>query len=264
VSARRKRRDTAAAPKAEGAGGMRWLLTYSDMITLLLCFFIIMYALSSVQKYKYEALVQALRAAFNGKQITVTKIQDHKRAPEKLHTQATINPSLRDEKLYRQLKAAIAAMHDQGKIVLYRLPYGIDMVFLQGILFQEGRASLNAAADHPLTVIGNIIERVPNALVIQGFTDSLPIDTPEYHSNWDLSAVRAARVADYWTAAGISPHRMMLEGFGQWSPFASNSTPAGRAQNRAVSVVILNHALTLRDTAIGSPTSLFLEGSTPR
>ena len=253
-----KKRGGAAEPKSEGAGGMRWLLTYSDMITLLLCFFIIMYSLSSIQKYKYEALVQALRSAFNGKQITVTKIHKNKKAPFKLHTQAALNTGAPDNKLYRELKRAIAEDREQGRIVLYRLPYGIDMVFLKGILFRNGSASLNAGALKPLTTIGRIIAGVDNDLVIQGYTDSLPISTAEYHSNWDLSAMRAARVADYWMGTKVTPTRMMLEGFGQWSPFATNETSAGRAQNRAVSVVILNHPLSLTKTAIGSPSTQFL------
>jgi hypothetical protein len=65
-------------------------------------------------------------------------------------------------------------------------------------------------------------------------------------------------VADYWMGTKVTPTRMMLEGFGQWSPFATNETSAGRAQNRAVSVVILNHPLSLTKTAIGSPSTQFL------
>ena len=248
----------------ESAGGMRWLLTYSDMITLLLAFFIILYALSSIQKQRYEALVQALKAAFNGHQITVTKVHKYKRAPEPLHTEAATHTGSPEQKLYRELKAVIAQDHQQNEIVISQLPYGVDLVFLNGILFQEGRATLDAQAQQPLHDIGQVIRSVPNDLIIQGYTDDLPIDTPTYHSNWDLSAMRAARVADYWMGIGVSPTRMMLEGFGQWSPFASNATPLGRAQNRAVSVVILNHPLTLRNTAVGSPSTTFLQTPTGR
>jgi chemotaxis protein MotB len=259
-----RRRKEVEEHHSEGAGGMRWLLTYADMITLLLAFFIILYALSSVQKNRYEALVQALRSAFNGHQVTVTKVHKHKRAPYPLHNQAANHTGSPSTRLYRELKAVIARDHVQNEVKLALLPYGIDLVFLNGILFQEGHASLDAQAQKPLHDIGQVISGVPNDLIIQGFTDSLPINTPEYHSNWDLSGMRAARVADYWMTHGISPHRMMLEGFGQWSPFATNNTVAGRAQNRAVSVVILNHPLSLRNTAVGSPSTLFLlNGSHP-
>jgi chemotaxis protein MotB len=243
--------------KLESAGGMRWLLTYSDMITLLLAFFIILYALSSIQKNRYEALVQALRAAFNGHQITVTKVHRYKRAPEPLHTQAALHTGSPD-RLYRELEAVVRRDHVQNEIQVSKLPYGVDIVFLNGILFAEGHATLGPQAMRPLHDIGQVLEAVPNDFIIQGYTDSLPIDTPVYHSNWDLSAMRAARVADYWMALGIRPQRMMLEGFGQWSPFASNATPQGRALNRAVSVVILSHPLSLRNTAVGSPAPFFL------
>jgi chemotaxis protein MotB len=251
-------------PKMESAGGMRWLLTYSDMITLLLAFFIILYALSNIQKNKYEALVQALRAAFNGHQITVTKVQTHKRAPYPLHNQAHQNTgTTQADKLYNELQNILQKDGVANEITITKLPYGVNMIFLNGILFQEGQADLDAQALKPLTDIGQVLQAIPNAIVIQGYADDLPINTPVYHSNWDLSAMRAARVADYWMSKGIAPTRMMLEGFGQWSPFASNATEAGRAQNRAVSVVVLNENFVLRNTTVGSPSALPQPASAP-
>ena len=250
--------------KMESAGGMRWLLTYSDMITLLLAFFIILYALSNIQKNKYEALVQALRAAFNGHQITVTKVHLHKRAPYPLHNQAHKNTGTTEaDKLYNELENVLKQDGLANEVTVAKLPYGVNMIFLNGILFQEGHASLDAQALKPLTDIGRVLHAIPNAIVIQGYADDLPINTPVYHSNWDLSAMRAARVADYWMNQGIDPKRMMLEGFGQWSPFASNATEAGRAQNRAVSVVVLNKNFILRNTTVGSPSALPESSASP-
>lgn len=237
--------------RLESAGGQRWLLTYSDMITLLLAFFIILFALSTIQQQRYQALVQALRAAFNGHQVMITRVQTHQRLPYPLH-----DTSPQEDRIYHALERVIAQDHLAGSVELAKLPYGVNLVFLNGILFAEGHATLDAAAQQPLHDIGQIIAGIPNAIVVQGYTDALPIATPTYHSNWDLSAMRAARVADAWMAQGVDPHRIMLEGFGQWSPFASNATAAGRAQNRAVSVVILNTSLRLSHITVGAPHAL--------
>lgn len=249
----------------ESAGGMRWLLTYADMITLLLAFFIILYSLSNLQKTRYQALVHALHAAFNGRQVSVTQLHVQKHAPYAIkypHSQSTPPPAssipMQQLKppthLVQELKSVIAQDHLQESVKLSVLPYGVNLVFLNGILFAEGHASIDSKGIKPLHDIGAILSKIPNAVVVQGYTDNLPIDTSVYHSNWDLSAMRAARVADTWMNMGISPIRMTLEGFGQWSPFQSNSTQVGRALNRSVSVVILDQPLRLKDTVIGSPT----------
>lgn len=260
-------------PKNDAAGMMRWLLTYADMITLLLVYFIVLFSLSVVQKQKYEALVQALHAVLNGKGAMVTKVVANKKAPYPLHyahngkTQpksqsqnaATQNKNgtqgqqlVQEKNLYQQIQAAVDKNHLQQDIRVSMIPYGVQVVFLNGILFPNASSALQPEAIKALTVIGDVVAPIQNSLIVQGFTNSLKIDTPTYPSNWNLSVERAATVIDYWRRVySIAPTRFMAEGFGAWAPLASNNTTQGRAENRAAAVVVLNRAVNLRQVAFG-------------
>jgi chemotaxis protein MotB len=232
----------------EAAGMMRWLLTYSDMITLLLAFFIVLYALSAVNHQKYESLMRALRAVLHGKGVTSLKIKNPSRPP---YPPNSSTPTAQERKLlskaqlalYRELERVIHRDNLESSVHLDVLRQGIEVEFLNGVLFPLGSANLSPQAERILTDIAGPLRGKPNAVVVQGYTDDLPISTPEFLSNWDLSAVRAARVVDYWTRIGLDPRRFLIEGFGQYSPFAPNSTAAGRQKNRRADALILNRGV---------------------
>lgn len=215
---------------------MRWLLTYADMITLLLVFFIVLYALSVVNQDRYKSLMEALRAALTGQQVsTVGKThQTHAKFPPPSPIAST-----NQDFLLKKLQAVIRKDHLTARIQVYPVPQGVMVMILSGVLFNPGEARIQPSAVKVMGDLGRVLGAVPNPVVVQGFTDSTPIDTSEYHSNWDLSAMRAARVVDYWTGEGLSPTRFMLEGFGQYAPVATNATAAGRAKNRRVDVLVL-------------------------
>ena len=248
---RRRRGSGAGAGGHEGAGMMRWLLTYADMITLLLVFFIVLYALSKINEAKYKSLMDALRATLTGRSVS---------SVGKLHTQEKFNPpnpqpspdnnsgkppspspKSQESKLIQRLRAAVAKDHLQAQVTVAAVAQGVIVEITSGVLFPSGEAVIQPSAVRILTDVGQVLATVPNQVVVQGFTDSVPIDTSVYHSNWDLSAVRAARVVDFWAHEGLAPTRFLVEGFGQYSPFASNATAVGRAQNRRVDIVVLKN-----------------------
>ncbi len=250
------------AIKLESAGGMRWLLTYADMITLLLVFFIILFAMSSVKIQRYQALVEAIRQAFSGKKVMVHRVIHPKHAPypyqmPKDHNAPTpLKPKSsgqsNPDKLYQELEAVVVKHHLQSSVKLTRVTYGINIFFLNGVLFASASVHLSPVAQGILTDLASVLQTVPNALVVQGYADSLPIHTPQFHSNWDLSVMRSARVADYWMGAGIDPNRMIMEGFGKWYPLASNATVRGMAENRTVRIVVLSKRTSIRGVTLGT------------
>lgn len=227
----------------DGAGMMRWLLTYADMITLLLVFFIVLYALSKINEQRYKSLMQALRAALTGRSVS---------SVGHTHSLAKYNPpnpqpspdNNSEFRLLAALRQAVARDHLQGQISVAIVPQGVMVEIKSGVLFATGQATIEPRAARVLTDVGRVLSAVPNQVVVQGFTDDRPIDTAEFRSNWDLSAVRAARVVDFWVAQGLRPQRFLVEGFGQYSPTATNATPAGRALNRRVDVVVLKKPVT--------------------
>lgn len=248
--ARRRRRSGGQGGGGhEGAGMMRWLLTYADMITLLLVFFIVLYALSKINEAKYKSLMQALRATLTGRSVSTvgpTKSlakyppPNPRPAPDNVSEPVTRpQVSRAQEHLIARLRAAVAKDHLAAQITVAAVPQGVIVEITSGVLFPSGHATIQPAARRILTDVGHVLGAVGNQVVVQGFTDDVPIDTPRYPSNWDLSAARAARVVDFWTREGLRPGRFLVEGFGQYSPFATNATAAGRAQNRRVDIVVL-------------------------
>lgn len=236
--------------RPESAGMMRWLLTYADMITLLLIFFVILYALSRVNQHRYEVLIQAMRTALNGESVSAI----HKPPVHAAPYPATTRSPAASPALLERFRRLVAKDHLEASVAVYRVPLGVEVVFLNGILFPSARAALTPAALSPLRAVDGVLRAIPNQIVVQGYANSLPIHTPVYRSNWDLSSMRASRVADFWMARGVGPTRMLVEGFGQWYPVASDSTPAGLRANRSVSVLVLNRSVNLRDMVLGTPT----------
>lgn len=251
--ARRRRRHGAGGGEhgPEGAGMMRWLLTYADMITLLLVFFIVLYALSKVNEAKYKSLMQALRATLTGHSVSsvgkthsLAKFNPPNPQPSPDNNSgqppAPANRSTQDQ-LIARLRAAVKKDHLEARITVAAVPQGVIVEITSGVLFASGEARIQSGARPILTDVGKVLAVVPNQVVVQGFTDNIPIDTPVYRSNWDLSATRAARVVDFWAGQGLNPGRFLVEGFGQYSPFATNATAAGRAENRRVDIVVLKN-----------------------
>ncbi len=241
---------------------MRWLLTYADLVTLLLVFFIIMFAMSTVKTTRYEALVKALHASFHGKNITMRLVKVPQKAPYPYHQPSVANFPLppavnkqalqQEDQLYEELKADVDKNHLQNMIQLSKVKYGVNVFFLNGVLFASASAHVSGPAGTILGDLATVLKSVPNTIVVQGYADNQPIHTAEYHSNWDLSVMRAARVADYWMGKGVNPNRMMLEGYGQWYPLSSNATRAGMAQNRTVRAVVLNINTDIENLTLGT------------
>jgi chemotaxis protein MotB len=220
------------------------------MITLLLVFFILLASMSQLKLKQLAELMTAFRQVTQG----ASAASHHHarlsapatRAPGRAPSRPASRPSL-----YEQLKAIVERDHLGNLVELQQASYGVNLYFLPAAYFASGHASLSPSTQAVLKDLTPILARIPNTLVLQGYADKVPIDTQEYHSNWDLSGMRAARVADALMADGINPHRMIVEGYGRWHPIASNRTPQGEAANRTVRLVIVNRSLSYRSLAHG-------------
>ncbi len=254
----------------------RWLISYADFITLLFAFFVVMYALSSVNEGKYRVLSDSLVNAFDNpnKDIEPITISDSIKAPPDLmiNILSPINPNsparspilLKDnaqpeapgssdqasklmdknnlDKVYDRLSFALSKMIEQDLIKVNKNGDGIDVEINSSILFNSGSAMLQPQAIPVLTEIARIIKVFPNAIRVEGYTDDIPIETTVYPSNWELSAGRAASVVHLFSDERVDPFRLSATGYGQYRPIAANTTPAGRNANRRVVVMILSQA----------------------
>ncbi len=241
----------------------RWLVSYADFVTLLFGFFVVMYAISSVNVGKYRVLSDALDEAFSKhdvveqsenpveigkKPTTIQPIQlDHlmteqKRKEEKLSVEIK-EERRRLKKVEEQFNTLLEPYIDQDLIEVKRDDFWLELVMKSGMLFRSGEAELSKSALPLLSKIKDILKRTHNILHVEGHTDNVPIDTVEFPSNWDLSSARAASVVKELAKDGISPTRMAAVGYGEFHPVADNSTEQGRYQNRRVVLVLISQSI---------------------
>jgi chemotaxis protein MotB len=198
----------------------RWLVSYADLMTLLLALFIVLYAASD--KDRARLIVEGLSSSANtGGNGVLPAAEAEKSDRDKFEEAMMSNAVLiQKAKMRRTKDGLVISLNEAG-------------------FFAPGEAVIDAHADE---VIGTIVESVKTAPVkirIEGHTDSTPISNARYPSNWELSTARAASVLVRLTERGIEPERLSAAGYGGFQPVADNATPEGRAQNRRVDVVII-------------------------
>jgi len=240
----------------------RWLISYADFITLLFAFFVVMYSISAINEGKFRVLSEALVAAFRSQPKSLTPIQTGKpaKAPGELTPPlnvpipnlSPINPPTHEmnesggtaqaktiKRIADELEQALAAMIESNLIAVRRDELWLELEIKASVLFPSGSATLQPEATGVLEKIAAILRAHPNPIHIEGFTDTRPINTLAFPSNWELSAARSVSVVRLFTRHGIQPERLAAIGFGEHRPVADNATEDGRAKNRRVVLVIL-------------------------
>ncbi len=230
----------------------RWLITYADMITLLMAFFIMMYAMSVVDLKKFQDLSGAMGHVFGGARESSpfpgevtgggasllpggTGLLDGSMPGSVVGSASLANRITEQVKqnLPDDLSDLVDVVHSDNRVTV-RLKEA-------SVLFPLGRATRSSQARRILREIGAVLYDVPYSLRIEGHTCDLPIHTYEYPSNWELSATRAASVMAYLIRqARISPLRVSARGLGDTQPLVPNDLPSRRARNRRVDIVILS------------------------
>jgi chemotaxis protein MotB len=227
----------------------RWLITYSDLITLLMIFFVIMYAMSSINQVKFTALQQSLAAALaksdkiplNMGKSALLNAGDASDVGNKTKNPASVTQTRHDalDNLYEQLRAYIFQHHLNGNVSILDDRRGVQITLRDVVLFDTGSASLRPDARQLLNGLVPFFNQVPNPIVIEGHTDNQPISTSQYPSNWELSAARAIDVVRYLISQGIQGGRLSGVGYGEFHPIVKNDTPEHRQMNRRVNILIV-------------------------
>jgi chemotaxis protein MotB len=243
----RRRRRRSGGDHGEHADE-RWLLTYADLITLLMVFFVVLYSMSQSDSVKFHRISAALEQAFNldvfqghntnglneGTPSVSTPIQDLFSSPEHAGEVARL-----EEKI--QQAAATTASDQNPSVEVGSDKEGIVIRLSGSYLFDSGRAELKPNSLGILDAIAAELRGLPNDVRVDGHTDATPIDSPRYPTNWELSAARAITVTRYLTeSAGIPAARLTAAGYGEYRPLAPNDTREHRALNRRVEIHILS------------------------
>jgi chemotaxis protein MotB len=214
--------------------GERWLLTYADMITLLLALFIILFSISTISKVKFKALAHEMSGGFSAtdpdNHAPREKLQDT-RSLDVLAKQ--LQKYVRDHKLDKNV-----AVHNERRGVVVSLR-------TDSAMFASGSAVLQPQAGvliHELAGFLLTPEQRGRILKIEGNTDDVPIATPLYPTNWELSTSRAVAVTRHLSEHdGISSDRLAAIGFAEWHPLVANTSEANRLLNRRVDIVVLRY-----------------------
>lgn len=227
-------------PKVQKENSERWLLTYSDLITLLMIFFILLYAMSSSDARKFRDLTGALRAAFNNGSFQLITPGGTPGNPKDF---SGTMPS--EKKVLKQLQQGVAQLSKELGLSRNVIHVGMSregiVITLSGnLLFYPGDTQLIPQSAVILGRIAQLIKNLPNRIRVEGNTDNQNPDGTLYSSNWGLSALRAVAVVRYLNEqGGIAPQRLDADALSQYHPVASNSTAQGRARNRHADIVIL-------------------------
>lgn len=205
----------------------RYLITYADLITLLLGLFIILYASSVMDADKYKGIAAAFGSFLGNESVVPTQ-------PE---SKVVNGPK---DNLSEQLSKLITESDYSRAIQLEETERGIIVHILDDVLFPPGEATLNEASKNVLKELATGLKSIPNDIRIEGHTDNTPINTVRYPSNWHLSVDRALSTAYYLiNDEGLDPDKTSIVGYGEYRPRDANNTPEARAKNRRVDLVIL-------------------------
>lgn len=224
-----------------------WLTTYSDMVTLILSFFVLLYSYSIVDAKKFQAIANSLSEALNGGKQTVYQLDGNigDTPLNVVDTPQEVTPAEEDVlDSYKDIYNTVTQFVDENSlgdfVTIREGDRGIIIEFRDRILFDTGEANIKDEGIPALMKISELIRNMKNPIVIEGHTDNVPIHTGEFPSNWALSSARAMKVLTYLTDnRGLDPSRFSTAAYGEYSPIASNDTPDGRAQNRRVNILIV-------------------------
>ncbi len=235
----------------------RWLISYADFITLLFAFFVVMYAISSVNEGKYQVFSNALISAFGGGPPPPTAMVEQAMPIPNVLARRRQEANKREKenmtRIAQTLRSTMAPLVKEGRLRVTQNSRGVTVEINASELFDSGEAKLTPEAQEVLASLAEILRPDPHAVQVEGHTDMTPINTAQFPSNWELSAVRAASVVRLFIANGVPAGRLSVVGYGDTIPVALNDDPVGRARNRRVAVTILS---TLSDAEITAPITL--------
>jgi chemotaxis protein MotB len=234
----------------------RWLISYADFITLLFAFFVVMYAISSVNEGKYQILSNALGSVFGAgfSAAAPTPKASSEPSPNQLSNQIATRKreqAIKRERanmtaMARDLQKSMAAMVAEGKVRVTQNSRGVSVEINASVLFAPGEAKLSPNSDAALKLVASILKDDKHAIQVEGHTDNAPINTALFASNWELSSARASSVVRLFAQQGVLDERLTAVGHAANKPVANNADIEGRARNRRVEITVL--------TAVPDPT----------
>lgn len=246
------RRDKAARSRVPDAHRStahdRWLVSYADLITLMFAFFTVMYAISTVDADKLTPAANSLQSAFAtvpgpASAVVAGEAKSERPTPVMAPVRVTASSATTLDHVRRRLDVELADAVESGRLDIAEDVRGLVLSLPVEATFASGSADVQPDARALIARLAAALQPLGNAVRIEGHTDDLPIHTPRYGSNWELSTARASAVVAFLIdTAHVSPARLSAAGYGEFHPRVPNDSTVNRARNRRVDIVVLNAA----------------------
>ena len=278
------------AESEEAKGVPAWVMTFADLMTLLMCFFVLLLSFSEMDVAKFKQLSGSMKEAFGvqtdikvknipkGTSIIAKEFSPGKPQPTPLNQvrQFTINSNKntldvgdmdkvkRMKDRQREAEAAAQRLRDallkeikEGKVLIRTDGATVIIHILEKDSFPSGKAELEGPFAPVLGKIANVLGTTPGAITVSGHTDDIPIRNEQFRSNWDLSAARAASVAHaLLKSGGIEDSRIMVSGHADTQPRVPNDSPENRAKNRRIDITVISGQIRHRTWRDDEPAEL--------
>lgn len=245
MSRRRKKKSRYEEQMSES-----WLLPYSDLLTLLLALFIVLFAMSPVDSQKFNELSRAFNMAFEGgagvlksnsgiPDGRMTGMEDEEKEKEE---EDSIDAEIEKlSNIQHKMNTYIAQNHLDNKLETSLTDEGLLLTIRDNVLFDSGAAEVRKRDEYIAREIASLLVMdPPRNIIISGHTDNVPIRTNDYESNWELSVMRAVNFMKLLQENDkLNPASFSAKGFGEYKPVSSNETEVGKARNRRVEILIL-------------------------
>lgn len=241
----------------KSTGAPKWMVTYSDMITLILVFFILLFSMSQINLVKFEAISDSFknRMIFDNSPSPVpmenptehtSDLESGKNSNEFENPTHLENVTEQDDETLDELMKDVEQYLDKNElnnvISANRNERGVVLVLQELILFDSGEAKILRSGEPFLNKIGSLLTKIPNKIKVEGHTDNKPMESFRYPSNWELSGARASSVVRYLVDENdFDESRFTIVGYSDTKPLVPNNSPENMSKNRRVEIVILEN-----------------------
>lgn len=223
-----------------------WLLPYSDMLTLLLALFIVMFAMGQTDSAKFQAMSKSFNVIFAGGSGVMQQDgssmvpMDGEGGEAKSEVYNTKTEEDKMAEIKKMLEQEIGKEGYSDKVKVNLTSEGLEIIIQDAVLFKSGEGEIVNDVSPLLSKLSTMLHDLDNKVKIVGHTDNVPISNAKFRSNWDLSAMRAINVMNYMVAStGITAERASIEAHGEYMPKYDNTTEDGRAKNRRVEIIVI-------------------------
>ncbi|MDK9710576.1 flagellar motor protein MotB [Acidaminobacter sp.] len=232
------------------SGSQGWIVTFSDLMTLLLTFFILLYSFSTLDIIKFKQAAASLQSVLSGNPSTMIFNETPSGADQlpfdpmvQMQVPQSKDQTTLDSEIVEMFEMIQAFIKENGLSADLEVTYnakGVLVNISEAVLFESGKAEIKTDGQMLLDTISKLLTTIDNDIEIQGHTDNQPIQTDKYPTNWELSVDRAVQVTRYFVQRHqIEPDRLKAAGFAEFQPLVPNSTYENRALNRRVNLLII-------------------------